>query len=666
MSVGTKLLQAAAGNAGETVYVDDVFSTNLWNGNGGTQSIVNGIDLSGEGGLTWIKYRDQSLSHHLTDTARGTNSQLSSDSTGAAGASTVRVTAFNNNGFTLGANTGVNGSNGTYVGWTFRKQRKFFDIVTYTGNGTAGRTISHNLGSVPGMIIVKRTDATQDWVVFHRSLSANTKSLFLHSNSAELSYSWLNSTDPTSTVVTLGDRADVNASSGTYVMYLFAHNNGDGVFGESGNEDIIKCGSFTAGTFYGNTGDLGFEPQWFLVKEASGQSDWIIVDNMRGLLTAATDAQGLDANNSNAEETVNVVYDTNDTSVGTNGIRNFGGDSDPNETYIYVAIARPNKPASEFAATDLFGIDTLGSTGDGAEPGFRSTFPCDTGIRLDTSAASTEITSRLTQGTWMYTDQNSVEATANFAQFDYSNGWGASTSTASNYYGYMFRRARGFFDVLVYKGNGTAGRTLPHNLGVTPEIIIFKNRGNNNRWTVWFSSFGTDEYIFLNENFAKNHFGIGTGDYYLNDTSPTSSVITIGSDTAVNSSSAYQYIIYLFASADGISKVGSYTGTGSDLNVDCGFSAGARFVLIKRTDSTGDWYLYDSSRGIVAGNDPYKFLNSNAASVTNTDYIDPLNAGFTITSSAPAGLNASSGTYIFLAIAQELTWQNTETGQAAK
>jgi hypothetical protein len=110
-------------------------------------------------------------------------------------------------------------------------------------------------------------------------------------------------------------------------------------------------------------------------------------------------------------------------------------------------------------------------------------------------------------------------------------------------------------------------------------------------------------------------------------------------------------IAYLFATLAGVSKVGSYTGTGADLNVDCGFSAGARFILIKRADSTGDWYVYDSARGIVAGNDPYLLLNSTDAEVTGTDYIDPLSSGFTVTSSAPAALNASGGTYIFLAIA---------------
>ena len=123
------------------------------------------------------------------------------------------------------------------------------------------------------------------------------------------------------------------------------------------------------------------------------------------------------------------------------------------------------------------------------------------------------------------------------------------------------------------------------------------------------------------------------------------------SDYASMNQSSQDYIVYLFASLDGVSKVGSYTGTGSNINVDCGFTAGARFVLIKRTDSSGDWYVWDTSRGIVIGNDPYLLLNSNAAEVTNTDYIDPLNAGFTVTSSAPAALNANGGTYLFLAIA---------------
>jgi hypothetical protein len=100
-----------------------------------------------------------------------------------------------------------------------------------------------------------------------------------------------------------------------------------------------------------------------------------------------------------------------------------------------------------------------------------------------------------------------------------------------------------------------------------------------------------------------------------------------------------------------VSKVGSYTGNGTTQAIACGFTGGARFVLIKRTDSTGDWYVWDSARGIVAGNDPYLLLNSTAAEVTGTDYIDTSATGFEISSTAPAAINASGGTFVFLAIA---------------
>ncbi len=116
-------------------------------------------------------------------------------------------------------------------------------------------------------------------------------------------------------------------------------------------------------------------------------------------------------------------------------------------------------------------------------------------------------------------------------------------------------------------------------------------------------------------------------------------------------SSGENYVVYLFATLAGISKVGTYSGTGSNINVDCGFTAGARFVMIKRTDSTGDWYYWQTALGINSGSDPYLRMNSTGAKVTSYDYIDPLNAGFTITSSASADLNASGGTYLFLAIA---------------
>jgi hypothetical protein len=127
-------------------------------------------------------------------------------------------------------------------------------------------------------------------------------------------------------------------------------------------------------------------------------------------------------------------------------------------------------------------------------------------------------------------------------------------------------------------------------------------------------------------------------------------VFSLGTAAEVNTSAA-TYIAYLFTSCTGVSRVGSYAGTGTTQIIDCGFSTGARFVLIKRTDSTGGWYIWDSARGIVAGNDPYLLLNTTAADVTTTDWVDTAATGFELSSTAPADINASGGAYIFLAIA---------------
>ena len=100
-----------------------------------------------------------------------------------------------------------------------------------------------------------------------------------------------------------------------------------------------------------------------------------------------------------------------------------------------------------------------------------------------------------------------------------------------------------------------------------------------------------------------------------------------------------------------MSKVGSYTGNGSSQTINCGFTSGARFILIKRTDSTGDWYVWDTERGIVAGNDPHLSLNTTAAEVTTDDSIDPDNSGFIVNQVSATNINVSSATYIFYAIA---------------
>ena len=132
---------------------------------------------------------------------------------------------------------------------------------------------------------------------------------------------------------------------------------------------------------------------------------------------------------------------------------------------------------------------------------------------------------------------------------------------------------------------------------------------------------------------------------------PTSSVFSLGTYNGINQSGR-DFIAYLFATLAGVSKVGSYTGNGntSGPTVDCGFTSGPKFVLIKRTGNTGSWYLFDSVRGIVAGAESQLYLNSNAAEQTATDQIDPTSSGFQIVTNA-TGLNSNGDNYIFYAIA---------------
>jgi hypothetical protein len=243
------------------------------------------------------------------------------------------------------------------------------------------------------------------------------------------------------------------------------------------------------------------------------------------------------------------------------------------------------------------------------------------------------------------TASTAAEQTVSVCQFDLQNSFQLSYNN-NNQARWHFRRAPGFFDVVCYTGSNSSNLRVTHNLGVAPELIIVKSRESITSWPVYVSSEGRSKYMYLNSTQASTAYTDAWG-----TSNPTTTDFGINAtDFGAGFRSGGQ-VAYLFASVTGVSKVGSYTGTGTTQTINCGFTAGSRFVLIKRTDSTGDWYVWDSARGIVSGNDPYLLLNSTAAEVTNTDYIDTANSGFEISSTAPAAINANGGTFVFLAIA---------------
>jgi hypothetical protein len=256
-------------------------------------------------------------------------------------------------------------------------------------------------------------------------------------------------------------------------------------------------------------------------------------------------------------------------------------------------------------------------------------------VRIQISSSGAEATG--TYGLTWSAYQNGVQGNSVYAPGD---GWNSSGYT---YVGWNFRRAPSFFDVVCYTGNGTSGATQTHNLAATPELMIARQRTGGD-WYVYTSGTGATKFLVLNATDAAV-----TDSSLWNNTAPTSSVFTLGDATGVNRS-ATSFIAYLFATCVGVSKVGSYTGTGATQTISCGFTGGASFVLIKRTDTASySWVVWDTARGMVSGTDPRLLLN-NTGSESNADWVYTTTGGFQIVTSN-ASVNASGGSYIFLAIA---------------
>jgi hypothetical protein len=220
-----------------------------------------------------------------------------------------------------------------------------------------------------------------------------------------------------------------------------------------------------------------------------------------------------------------------------------------------------------------------------------------------------------------------------------SNTSGSITSTVS-------AGATQGFSVVSYTGNGTAGATVGHGLGVAPSMIIVKERSpdTNYNWFVYHTSVGNTAYLLLNTTNASS-----SGVSAWNNTTPTSSVFTVGSYTEVNKNTA-PFIAYAFAPIAGYSAFGSYTGNGSSDGTFVYLGFRPRFVMFKRTDTTGSWFMEDSSRGTYNVMGPELYAESTAAEGTS-NRLDFLSNGFKMRA-ANAGDNASGGTYVYACFAE--------------
>ena len=423
-------------------------------------------------------------------------------------------------------------------------------------------------------------------------------------------------------------------------------------FGDSGDQNLIKCGSYVGnGNNNGPEVYLGWEPSLLMIRTmgASATGNWVMIDNMRG---ADDEKQELmSANTDNGDFYYDVAKFT---STGFKLIRDdFSGTNGDGKTILYIAIRRPDGYVSKppELGTSVFGLTT--GAGSTANPAFIPNFVVDfnTLRKPGESGQDWQTSARLIGPKVL--DINNTDAESGHGDYVWNSSVGVFKDANSDYQAWSWKRGQSF-DVVTYTGDGVSGRQIPHSLNKVPEMMWVKRRTSGSggmSWLVYHKGLdgGTNpqtHYLLLNSTAAE-----GDEDTIWNDTAPTSTHFTLGGSTNVNRNDS-THIAMLFASVDGISKVGSYTGTGNALSVTTGFQP--RFLIIKNASSgTGDshWWVVDTTRGWGSGDDNCLRLDVNNAAVTGMNLGAPTSTGFDMPANSgnSTAYNKSGDVYIYYA-----------------
>ena len=537
----------------DKTYVEDVFSTYVYTGTGtgSVNTINNGIDLSGEGGMVWIKNREGGASHAIWDTVRGAGNTTSGTNAkalpsngdqveGSIGGSIEYLSAFNDNGFSLAAqNIGPHNCNGSgvdFASWTLRKTAGLFDIKTWDGNGSAGRQISHDLGCVPGMIFVRSLNNSGDWMVYHRDIG-NEYRLKLNSdtNKGSGTASW-NDTTPTSTYVTLGSNTGVNASGTSYVGYFFA--GGDSTASTAcsvhfdGSNDYLYTSTSHSDISFG-TGNFTIE-LWF---------------RYDGSDLASTNDTLIDTRNGDSGGTADhgwtlFVRNNGKLALFTNGADGNGYAVESNVTidegqWYHAAITRDGNTYRLFLNGTLNDVNTQSTTADAGSNfyiGYKANYSASSltywnglisnvrilkGTALYTASfrTPTEPLTNITNTKFLWAQSSTVTTgTVNPMTLTNSGTTATTDSPFDDPAAFVFG-ADGDESIVKcssYIGNGSATRPEIY-LGWEPQWILIKNATNANNWYIWDSirgwvTHGDSQYIFPNEATAAGSAGEGAAD----------------------------------------------------------------------------------------------------------------------------------------------------------
>tara|TARA_Y100001963_G_scaffold124732_1_gene175762 strand:+ start:351 stop:2372 length:2022 start_codon:yes stop_codon:yes gene_type:complete len=663
------MMQGAAGAGGDNAYVEDAFSVDMYLGSGVDYRLIeNGLDLGGSeadsGGMVIVKCASNSDSWYLRSSAISEILQTNTNEINSS--TTAYIRSLETNGFKLGSNNDTNGNGRDTIAFSFKTKPGFFAQATWTGNGVLGRDIAHDLGCVPGMIWVKRLDGAENWMVYHRSLGA-TKYMVLNGNFDQGTANTIwNDTAPTSTVFTLGDAGNVNATGGTYVAFLFGDGiagGGDAVkFGDNADQSMIKCGTYTGSSANNYTQhiDLGWTPQFVMYKNVDDNENWRL--STKALTYGAINSTGDGSNqcsdtphlaiNEPDAVTENARFNVTGAAESTKGFSWYGesrADCNGNgKQYIWIAIRDAiGEVSKEFTDGTKVFQPALTGQNDPTPPGSFLTYFGKTGgtggdfafARNSTSGDDTYVGTRFWGPRVYRTNSTSAPAASSSWQWDSSEG--VLTNYASANKGWVWRDSKAFQQIW-YHGTGT-NLSLKHDLGKVPEMIWISNQQDGGeRICYHFGGAGDgvnpqNYKYFLTQNGGADNASVN----FWQQTAPTATQFTVGIDGDVNGVND-NMSASLFTSVDGISKCGYYSGSGaSGKAITTGFQP--RFILIKRADSTSNWNYWDSVRGWANG----LYLNATDAQ-QNIAWVDVSSTGFSLITDN-SNVNDSSGKYIYYA-----------------
>ena len=688
----TNLIEFYDGGSWRDLQSDDIppipsenFNTVLYSGDDTTGRAITGVGFKPD--FIWIKPRNQVENHNAYDSTRGPQQQLIPNNSTGSSNQPQTVQSFDADGFTLNADNNVNKSGINYVAWCWKANggttssntdgtqtstvqvnaKAGFSIVQWTSSAAgSSETVGHGLGTTPAVIIVKRTDSSEDWYVWHEDLGGG-------GSSALNEFLKLNDTSTESTATNLFNTVNstvfnpsyTNGVPNTNIAYCFAE----------------KAGYSSFGSYTGNASDngpivnTGFEPAWLMIKGRTSAVDgWFMVDNKRdtsnprGIRLFANSTVG-EASESGAQ----VDFFTNGFQIRGSG----GGQGQVNSSganYIYLAFAATSSTstlADSFNSLQYAGNSSSQSiTGVGFSPNFlwiKQINGSEQNYLYDTIRGSSKyLHSNLTSA-------EGTDATTRLTSFD-SDGFslgsdGAVNGSGSNYISWNWKansvptintdggiqsnvnanQAAGF-SIVKWDGTGSAS-TVGHGLSAAPEIILTKRLNGTGDWYSFsvFANGGTtpaNYFLKLNSSDAET-LNTGSPPSVFAGTVPTATVFSVG--TTLSGSSSDSYIAYCFASISGFSKTGTYNGSGSDGNVVAtGFEPS--WIMIKRINSTGGWLIFDSARNTSnPRNSRLEANNSSAEQAGSASKFVDFNATDFEANGSDSELNASGGIYLYLA-----------------